>query len=134
MDTLPNPCRWFYLYNCFHLHRTLVYRSNRMILECCCTRRFHDSCYLQSCTHLCLKNKPSKFKGAGTRKDKHKHCKSASSVVLEEFHNKVVVWLLKDYTSTVNVTINTFFVLKLASYLLCINKKIKEPHIFNFGF
>ena len=37
---------------------------------------FHDSYYLQRCTHLCLKNKPSKFKGAGTRKDKHKHGKS----------------------------------------------------------
>ena len=42
-----------------------------MILECYYTKRFHDSYYLQRCTHLCLKNKPSKFKGAGARKDKH---------------------------------------------------------------
>ena len=62
-----------------------------MILECYYTKHFHDSYYLQLCTHLCLKNKLSTLKGAGTRKDKHKHCKSASSVVLEEFHNKVVV-------------------------------------------
>ena len=64
-----------------------------MILECYYTKRFHayDNYYLQRCTHLCLKNKPSKFKGADTRKDKHKHCKSALSVVLEEFHNKVFV-------------------------------------------
>ena len=73
-----------------------------MILECYYTKRFHDSYYLQRCTHLCLKNKPSKFKGAGTRKDKREHCKSALSVVLEEFHNKVFVWLLKQYTSTAN--------------------------------
>ena len=78
-----------------------------MILGCYCTKRFHDSYYLQRCTHLCLKNKPStKFKGAGTRKDKHTHCKSTLSVVLEEFH-KVVVLLLKQYTSTANVKINT---------------------------
>ena len=51
-----------------------------MILGCYCTKRFHDSYYLQRCTHLCLKNKPSKFKGAGTRKDKHKHGKSTLSV------------------------------------------------------
>ena len=25
-----------------------------MILECYCTGRFHDSYYLQRCTHLCL--------------------------------------------------------------------------------
>ena len=62
-----------------------------MILGCYCTKRFDDSYYLQRCTHLCLKNKPSKFKGAGTRKDEHKHCKSTLSVVLEEFHNKVFV-------------------------------------------
>ena len=62
-----------------------------MILECYYTKHFHDSYYLQRRTHLCLKNKPSKLKGAGTRKDKHKHCKSALSVVLEEFHNKVFV-------------------------------------------
>ena len=79
-----------------------------MILECYCTRRFHDSYYLQRCTHLRLKNKPSKFKRAGTRKDKQKYCKSALSVVLEEFHDKVVVWLLKEYTSTANVKINIF--------------------------
>ena len=79
----------FYLYNCIHRLRTLAYRSKRMILDCYCTKRFHDSCYLQRCTHLCLKNKPSKFKGAGTRKDKHKHCKTALSVVLEEFHKVV---------------------------------------------
>ena len=34
--------------------------------------------------------KPSKFKGAGTRTDKHKRCKSALSVVLEEFYKVVV--------------------------------------------
>ena len=62
-----------------------------MILECYCTKRFHDSYYLQRRTHLCLKNKLRKFKGAGTTKDKHKHCKTALSVVLEEFHDKVVV-------------------------------------------
>ena len=76
----------FYLYNCIHHLRTLAYRSKRMILECYYTKRFHDSYYLQRCTHLCLKNKPRKFKGAGTRKYKHKHCKTALSVVLEEFH------------------------------------------------
>ena len=79
-----------------------------MILGCYCTKRFHDSYYLQRCTHLCLKNKPSKFKRAGTRKDKQKHCKSALSVVLEESHDKVVFWLLKKYTSTANVTITIF--------------------------
>ena len=79
-----------------------------MILGCYCTKRFQDSYDLQRCTHLCLKNKPSKFKGAGTSTDKHTHCKSALSVVLEEFH-KVVVLLLKEYTSAANVTIrNTF--------------------------
>ena len=81
----------FYLYNyCIHDLRILAYRSKRMILECYYTKRFHDSYYLQRCTHLCLKDKPSKFKGAGTRKDKHKHCKTALSVVLEEFHKVVV--------------------------------------------
>ena len=40
---------------------------------------------------ISAENKPSKYKGAGTRKDKQKHCKSALSVVLEEFHHKVVV-------------------------------------------
>ena len=59
-----------------------------MILGCYYTKRLHDSYFLQRCTRLCLKNKPSKFKGAGTiRKDKHKHCKSA---LLEEFHKLVV--------------------------------------------
>ena len=53
-----------------------------MILGCYCTKRFHDSYYLQRCTHLCLKNKPSKFKGAGMRKDKHERCKSALPDVL----------------------------------------------------
>ena len=38
-----------------------------MILECYYTKHFHDSYYLQRRTHLCLKNKPTKFKGAGTR-------------------------------------------------------------------
>ena len=80
----------FYLYNCVHHLRTLAYRSKRMILECYYTKRFHDSNYLQRRTRLCLKNKPSKFKGAGTRKDKHRHCKSALSVVLEDFHKLVV--------------------------------------------
>ena len=80
----------FYLYNCIHDLRTLAYRSKRMILECYYTKRFHDNYYLQRCTHLCLKNKPRKFNGAGTRKDKHKHCKSALSVVLEDFHKLVV--------------------------------------------
>ena len=61
-----------------------------MILECYYTKHFHDSYYLQRRTHLCLKNKQSKFKGAGTRKGKHKLCKSALSVVLEEFYNKKV--------------------------------------------
>ena len=61
-----------------------------MILGCYYTKRFHDSYYLQRCTHLCLKNKPSKINGAGTRKDKHKRCKSALSVALEEFHKMVV--------------------------------------------
>ena len=127
-----NACKLFYLYNCVHLHRTLVYRSNWMILGCYYTKRFHDSYYLQRCTHLCLKNKPStKFKGAGTRKDKHTHCKSTLSVVLEEFH-KVVVWLLKQYTSTANVTINTF--LFWNSLPSCFASIRKEPHIFNFGF
>ena len=42
-----------------------------MILECYYTKRFHDSYYLQRCTHLCLKKKPTKFKGADARKDKH---------------------------------------------------------------
>ena len=121
----------YYLYNCVHLHRTPVYRSNWMILGCYYTKRFHDSYYLQRCTHLCLKNKPSKFKGAGTRKDKHKHCKSALSVVLEEFH-KVVVWLLKQYTSTANVTINTF--LFWNSLPSCFASIRKELHIFNFVF
>ena len=93
-----------------------------MILGCYCTKRFDDSYYLQRCTHLCLKNKPSKFKGAGTRKHKHKHCKNALSVVLEEFHKVFVVRLLEQYTSTANVTINTF-VLKIAAKLLCTNKK-----------
>ena len=51
------------------------------------------------------------------------HCKTALSVVLEEFH-KVVAWLLKEYRSTANVTIKKlFFVLKLAAKLLCTNKK-----------
>ena len=59
-----------------------------MILGCYYTKRFYDSYYLQHCTHLCLKNKPSKSKGAGTKKDKH--CKSALSVVLEEFRKVVV--------------------------------------------
>ena len=46
------------------------------------------------------------------------------SVVLEEFH-KVVVWLLKENTSTANETINSLiFVLKLAAKLLCITKKV----------
>ena len=62
-----------------------------MILECYYTKHFHDSYYLQRRTHLRLKNKPRKFKGAATRKDTHQHCKSALSVVLEEFHNKVFV-------------------------------------------
>ena len=35
-------------------------------------------------------NKPSEFKGAGTRKHKYTHCKTALSVVLEEFHKVVV--------------------------------------------
>ena len=60
-----------------------------MILGSYYTKRFHDSYYLQRCTHLRLKNKPSKLKGAGTRKDKYKHCKSALSVVFEEFHNVI---------------------------------------------
>ena len=80
----------FYLYNCIHDLRNLAYRSKRMILECYYTKRFHDSYYLQRRTHLCLKNKLSKFKDAGTRKDNHKHCKTALSVVLEEFHKVVV--------------------------------------------
>ena len=71
---------------------------------------------------MSVKN-PSKFKGAGTRKDKHTHCKTELSVELEEFH-KVVAWLLKQYTSTANVAIKKhFFVLKLTAKLLCINKK-----------
>ena len=53
-----------------------------MILGCYCTKRFDDSYYFQ--------RKPSKFKGAGTRTDKHKRCKSALSVVLEEFYKMVV--------------------------------------------
>ena len=61
--------------------------------------------------------KPSKFKGAGTRTDKHKRCKSALSVVLEEFY-KVVVWLLKQYTRTANVTINTFLFWKCCQVAL----------------
>ena len=95
-----------------------------MILGCYYTKHFHDSYYLQRCTRLRLKNKPSKLKGAGTRKDKHKHYKSALSVVLEEFH-KVIEGLLKEYTRTANVTIGYkhFFVLKLAAKLLCTNKK-----------
>ena len=80
----------FYLYNCIHHLRTLPYRSKRMILECYYTKRFHDIYYLQRCTHLCLKNKPRKFKGAGTRKYKHKHYKTALSVVLKEFHKLIV--------------------------------------------
>ena len=65
-----------------------------MILECYYTKHFHDSYYLQRRTHLCLKNKPSKFKGFGTTKDKHKHCKSALSVVLEEFRPQQSVRLI----------------------------------------
>ena len=80
----------FYLYNCIHHPRTLAYRSKRMIPECYYTKRFHDSYYLLRRTHLYLKNKPRKFNGAGRRKDKHKHCKSALSVVLEDFHKLVV--------------------------------------------
>ena len=53
-----NACKLFYLYNCVHLHRTLVYRSNWMILGCYYTKRFHDSYYLQRCTHLCLRINP----------------------------------------------------------------------------
>ena len=61
-----------------------------MILGCYYTKRFHDSYYLQRYTHpRLMKNKPSKFKGACKRKDKHKHCKSALSVVLNEFHKVV---------------------------------------------
>ena len=117
----------FYLYNCIHHLRTLAYRSKWMILECYYTKRFHDSYYLQRCTHLCLKNKPSKFKGAGTRKDKYKRCKNELSVVLEEFHNKVFVWLLRQYTSTANVTINTF--LFWNSPPICFASRRKEPNI-----
>ena len=58
----------FYLYNCIHDLHTLAYRSKRMILECYYTKRFHDSYHLQRCTHLCLKNKPSEFKGTVTKK------------------------------------------------------------------
>ena len=75
--------------------------------------------------------KPSKFKSAGTRTDKHKRCKSALSVLLEEVY-KVVVWLLKQYTRTANVTINTF--LFWNSLPSCFASIRKEPHIFNFGF
>ena len=48
------------------------------------------------------------------------HCKTALSVVLEEFH-KVVAWFLKKYTGTANK--KHFFVSKLTAKLLCINKK-----------
>ena len=76
------------------------------------------------------KKKTSKFNGAGKRKDKHKHCKTALSVVLEEFH-KAVVWLLKEYTSTANVTKNTLLWNSLPS---CFASIRREPHIFTFGF
>ena len=58
------------------------------------------------------------------------HCKSALSVVLEDFH-KVVAWLLKQYTSTANVTRNTLFWNSLPSSFASIRKQL---HIFNFGF
>ena len=45
------------------------------------------------------------------RKDKHKRCKSALSVVSEEFH-EVVIWLLKEYTRTANVTRNRTFLFR----------------------
>ena len=76
------------------------------------------------------KNKPSEFKGASTRKDKHKHCKTALSVVLQDFH-KVVVWLLKEYTGTANVTRNTLLWNSLPS---CFASVRREPHTFSFGF
>ena len=79
------------------------------------------------------KKNRSKFKGAGTRKDKHRHCKTALSVVLEEFH-KVVVWLLKEYTSTANVTRNTFLFWNSLPSLGCFVSIRKELHIFNFAF
>ena len=64
------------------------------------------------------------------RENKHKHCKNALSVVLEEFH-KVFVWLLEQYTRTANVTINTF--LFGNSLTSCFASIRKEPHILNFG-
>ena len=59
------------------------------------------------------------------------HCKTALSVVIEEFH-KVVAWFLKKYTGTANVTRNTFlFRNSLPSCFASIRKKL---HKFNFGF
>ena len=130
----PNAYKLFYLYNCVHLHRTLVYRSNWMILGCYYTKRFHDSYYLQRCTHLCLKKKTVHLKVLVREKiNIPPHCKSALSVVLEEFHNKVfVAWFLKKYTGTANVTRNTFlFRNSLPSCFASIRKKL---HKFNFGF
>ena len=76
---------------------------------------------------------PVKINGAGTRKDKHKRCKSALSVALEEFH-KMVVWslIMNEYASTANVTINTF--LFWNSLPSCFASIRKDLHIFNFGF
>ena len=104
-----------------------------MILGCYCTKRFHDSYYLQRCTHLCLKNKPSKFKGVGTRKDKHKHCKSTLSVAggdppplicgirgIPQSGRLIIERKYKHCYVTINSLI---FVLKLAAKLLCITKK-----------
>ena len=94
-----------------------------MILACYYTKRFHDSYYLQRCTHLCLKNKPSKFKGAGTTKDKHKQCKSTIICRIRGISQSGRLIIERKYKPCY-VTINSLiFVLKLAAKLLCITKK-----------
>ena len=105
----------FYLYNCIHRLRTLAYRSKWMILECYYTKHFHDSYYLQRRTHLCLKNKPSRFKGAGTRK--YKKC---IICCIRGIPQQSVLLIIEHCKS---VTINTFLFWKLAANLLCTNKK-----------
>ena len=63
-----------------------------MILGCYYTKRFHDSYYLQRCTHLCLKKKKTVNLKVLVREKMNipPYCKTALSVVLEEFHKVVV--------------------------------------------